>query len=173
MGMPRENTALSDSILRRQFPLCWVSWADAKEFCAGVAELTGMAVRLPTEREWEYACRSGRREEYADAATLDDLDRIAWTWRNCRQEQPIGTKQPNYFGLYDMLGNAREWCEDIAGDGDFCLQLRPSAYRIVRGGSFGCGRLFLSPYARFPFTANDGQAGFRVLIVISPLITTR
>lgn len=119
-------------------PVEEVSWDDAQQF---LAKLNGMQqdwiFRLPTEAEWEYACRAGDQGEQ-DA----NLDAIAWYDQNSGDKpHPVGQKQPNAFGLYDMQGNVLQWCQDWSGgyppdpaedpkgptDGEF---------RILRGGSF-------------------------------------
>lgn len=83
-------------------PVTNISWNDCKEFC----HKTGM--QLPTEAQWEYACRSGTTGEYAGK-----IKEMAWFYDNAEGEtHPVGTKKPNAWGIYDMHGNALEWCED-------------------------------------------------------------
>jgi formylglycine-generating enzyme required for sulfatase activity len=89
-------------------PVESVSWNDTKEFCRRLSEMTGEEYRLPTEAEWEYACRAK-----TDSAYADDLDEMAWYAKNSDSKtHPVGLKRPNAFELYDMHGNVREWCED-------------------------------------------------------------
>ncbi|HZF39339.1 MAG TPA: formylglycine-generating enzyme family protein, partial [Blastocatellia bacterium] len=90
----------------------YVSWNDAKEFCRKLSQMTGAEYRLPTEAEWEYACRAK-----TDGAYAGDLGAMAWYSENSGGRiHPIGQKRPNAFGLYDMQGNVSEWCEDYWHD---------------------------------------------------------
>jgi formylglycine-generating enzyme required for sulfatase activity len=117
-----------------------ISWNDAKEFCEKLAKMTGKAYRLPSEAEWEYACRAGTTGDHAG-----ELDVMAWYSKNSGSKtHPVGQKHPNAFGLYDMHGNVWEWCEDVwhsdykgaPTDGSAWLSGGDSSYRVVRGGSW-------------------------------------
>src|SRR5262245_1357411 len=89
-------------------PVTDVAWDEVKEFCRRLSERTAVNYRLPTEAEWEYACRAETTGAYA--GKLDDL---AWYERNSGiKPHPVGQKRPNAFGIYDMHGNVEEWCED-------------------------------------------------------------
>ncbi len=89
-------------------PVEQVSWEEVQAFLRALNQLTGVMFRLPTEAEWEYACRAGTTGDYA--GHLDDL---AWYKSNSAgSTQPVATRQPNAWGLYDMHGNVREWCQD-------------------------------------------------------------
>ncbi len=94
-------------------PVNEVSWDDATEFCKRLSAKEGKTYRLPTEAEWEYACRAGTATQYSfggDGAKLGDR---AWYRRNSDDNlHPVGEKKPNAWGLHDMHGNAREWCQD-------------------------------------------------------------
>lgn len=135
---------ITDTASDSRAPVTDLSWLDAIKFCNEASlneglplayvlngdevawETTAAGYRLPTEAEWEYACRartSGPR--YAS------LDAIAWTENDqVTAPQVVGTKQPNEFGLYDTLGNVWEWCWD------FLDPARYGEYRVFRGGGF-------------------------------------
>ncbi len=123
-------------------PVTRISWHDAQRFIKKLNELNdGYVYRLPSEAEWEYAARAGEDGDY-----IKDLDDMAWHEKNSEGYiHPVGQKKPNVFGLYDIFGNAWEWCEDIAGnyrdapaDGSARRdpQAIPAAPRSVRGCSF-------------------------------------
>src|SRR5262249_1486599 len=100
--------------------------------------------RLPTEAEWEYACRAGTQSRFFCGDDEHTLDRYAWYYANSqRAAQPVGHKAPNPWGLFDMHGNVWEWCWDWDGHGayDERPQTGPTGppegvSRMVRGGSF-------------------------------------
>jgi formylglycine-generating enzyme len=121
-------------------PVESVSWEDCQMFIAKLNELLpGLALRLPTEAEWEYACRAGTdTPRYAQ-----NLGAIAWYDKNSKGEtHPVKQRQPNTWGLYDMLGNVFEWCHD--GQRDYTADavvdpLGPTtagANRVIRGGDW-------------------------------------
>ena len=94
-------------------PVESVLWEEARAFCRKLSEQTKHTVRLPTEAEWEYACRAGTSTSYWSGGTELDLARVAWYSENGKATtHPVGQKDPNPFGLYDMHGNVRQWCED-------------------------------------------------------------
>ena len=105
-----------------------MSWDDAREFCGKLTGLerkagklkAGEAYRLPTEAEWEYACRAGKKTKYSFGNDEKQLGEYAWFRGNTRDagEQyahAVGLKKPNPWGLHDMHGNVREWCSDWVG----------------------------------------------------------
>jgi formylglycine-generating enzyme required for sulfatase activity len=118
-------------------PVEQVSWADAARFCETLSAQTGSPYRLPTEAEWEYVCRAG-----TTTARYGDTDAVAWYRDNTNEAtQPVGQKQPNAWGLYDMLGNVWEWCQDWYGDYPSEPQRDPQGSssgdgRVVRGGAW-------------------------------------
>ena len=113
-------------------PVEQVSWEDVEDFLTRIAAMIpGLRLGLPTEEQWEYACRAG-----SAAARYGDLDQIAWYSENSGGEtHPVALKQPNGWGLHDMLGNVWEWCADEYweyGTG----KSGASAHRVIRGGSW-------------------------------------
>ena len=121
-------------------PVEGVSWEDCQEFIQKVnAKLLDGQVRLPTEAEWEYACRAGTTTPYGGTGNLDEM---GWYGGNSGGEtHPVGQKKPNAWGLYDMHGNVWEWCADWFGDypsGSVTDPTGPSSgeTRVRRGGSW-------------------------------------
>jgi formylglycine-generating enzyme required for sulfatase activity len=121
-------------------PVVGVSWEDAQRY----AEWAGL--RLPTEAEWEYACRAGTQTRYYTGDTEKDLDRAGWYDENSGDKlHPVGEKEPNSFGLYDMHGNVWEWVEDdwhknykgAPNDGRAWIDEPRGARRVIRGGGWG------------------------------------
>ncbi len=123
------------------YPVEMLSWNDTKEFIRKLNEKTGGKFRLPTEAEWEYACRSGGKpEKYADGK---DIDEVSWYASNSEiSTHPIGTKAPNRLGIYDMSGNVGEWCEDMySHDAYMKHQIdnpisKDGLGRVIRGGGW-------------------------------------
>lgn len=105
------------------YPATYVSWDDSVAFCNKLSEREGRIYRLPTEAEWEYACRAGSTTAYSFGSDAIQLSKFGW-WGgylgdgNAKAEQYshlVGLKHANGFGLYDMHGNVREWCSDWYG----------------------------------------------------------
>ena len=124
-------------------PVETVSWDDAQDFGVKLCNKTGIAFRLPTEAEWEYAARSrGKREKYAGSNSPDS---VAWYSANSGSKtHRVGTKSPNGLGLYDMSGNVWEWCSDWYGESYYNSSPRSNPQgassgsdRVFRGGSWG------------------------------------
>jgi formylglycine-generating enzyme required for sulfatase activity len=158
-------------------PIEMVSWDDAQAFCKKLNDLTHQAARLPTEAEWEYSCRAGTTTAYYFGDNEADLDRVAWHyWNSKKMTHPVGQKEPNAFGLYDMHGNVWQWCEDrfrkdYYGKSETENPKGPSegAYRLLRGGSWRYDTVYCRSASRFPNSAgNRGDYyGFRVVLTVS------
>jgi formylglycine-generating enzyme required for sulfatase activity len=127
-------------------PVVVVSWEDARSYCAWLAERSGLATRLPSEAEWECACRAGSATEYCFGDDVELLTAYAWFNENCEgRAHPVGGKEPNTWGLHDVHGNAWEWCEDwwhpsydgAPQRGEAWIRSEPPfELRVIRGGSF-------------------------------------
>jgi formylglycine-generating enzyme required for sulfatase activity len=124
-----------------------VSWNDAMEFCKKLSELpeekkAGRVYRLPTEAEWEYACRAGSKTAYSFGESSQSLGDYAWFFENSNNRtHPVGQKKPNAWGLYDMHGNVWEWCSDWYSEYPKVATSDPTgpkecSVRVYRGGSW-------------------------------------
>ena len=178
----RANTGLSVMGEIDDHPMYFVSWDEAMEFCQRLTEQDREAgrieknekYRLPTEAEWEYACRAGTTTAFYSGDSGEDLSKVAWYARNVEafEIQPVGQKKPNAFGLYDMLGNITEWCYDRYGEypGEHVTDPtgpEEGTHRVVRGG---CWRATLwnvrAAYRTdYPPEARTNFDGFRVVLV--------
>lgn len=155
-------------------PVEKISWREAVEFCERLSRKEGRTYRLPTEAEWEYACRAGATGPFAGTGRLDDM---AWYDANSNgATRPVGTKQPNAWGLYDMHGNVAEWCSDIY-DADYpkAEAVDPTGpsegtFRVIRGGSWAHFPLACRSAARnsAPPSYQLRETGFRVVLEVSP-----
>ncbi|MCP5518555.1 MAG: formylglycine-generating enzyme family protein [Verrucomicrobiales bacterium] len=172
-------------------PVDSVTWYEAEAFCERLTALAreagvmgeGMVFRLPTEAEWEYACRAGTESAFNDGSDCSEpvgqepaLDRLGWYGENSgNKTHPVGEKEPNGWGLYDLHGNLWEWCADRAEwkdgvvtdtyvDGAVDPMNWKGARRVVRGG--GCW--YVARYCRsaFRFAVEPGyrigDQGFRL-----------
>lgn len=158
-------------------PVEMVSWLDVTEFVRKLNEMNHeYTYRLPTEAEWEYACRAGTTGDYAG-----NLDAMAWYDANSSAKtHPVGTKQPNAFGLYDMHGNVMEWCQDwyhlnydgAPVDGSAWEKGGSHRMRVYRGGSWVSPAFPEAHSANRGYGAPDRQLyflGFRLVAVARSL----
>ncbi|HUT61691.1 MAG TPA: formylglycine-generating enzyme family protein [Phycisphaerae bacterium] len=159
-------------------PMYYVSWNEATEFCRRLSRRTGRTVHLPTEGQWEYACRagSGTRFQYGDDANYTRLGDYAWYGDNSGlKTHPVGQKKGNDWGLYDMHGNVWQWCSDWYGPYDDKKLTDPAGpatgtFRILRGGGWDC------PPQDCRSAVRDGNVsdkrfddvGFRVVLDLTP-----
>jgi formylglycine-generating enzyme required for sulfatase activity len=153
-------------------PVETVSWDDATEFCVKLSSKTGRTFRLPTEAEWEYACRAGSLSRFSFGDSDSDLGDYAWFSGNSgRTTHPVGQKEPSACGLYDMHGNVWEWCADWFGSYSSGVQKNPTgpssgSDRVDRGGGWysypgDCRSAFRDDFS--PGFTSDGL-GFRVAL---------
>ena len=148
-----------------------VRWIDIQEFIEKLNAKTGKKYRLPTEAEWEYAARGGNQSKGYKYSGSNDIGSVAWyTDNSSRQTRPVGQKQPNELGLYDMSGNVREWCSDRYGSYSIGSQTNPTgpangSDRVLRGGSWcnyaGSCRVSYR-YSYLPLIPS-GDYGFRLV----------
>jgi formylglycine-generating enzyme required for sulfatase activity len=170
-------------------PVDTVSWHEAIDFCRKLSELpeeksAGHEYRLPTEAEWEYACRAGTKTKYSFGEDEQLLSEFAWyrSENSKRKTRPVGQKKANAWGLHDMHGNVWEWCQDYWSDSfprnsvTDPAGLASGHYRVKRGGSWSHSARFCSSASRGRTAADfrDYYLGFRVLRLIrdSPPSTT-
>lgn len=122
-------------------PVEKVSWNDCQTFIKKLNAITGANFRLPTEAEWEYAARGGKQSKNYTYSGSNDIGTVAWYYSNSSiKTHPVGQKQPNELGIYDMSGNVLEWCSDWYSSYSRYAQTNPSGAtsngRVRRGGSW-------------------------------------
>ena len=130
-------------IVGNNLPVVSVSWSDVQEFLKTLNSKTDRHYRLPTEAEWEFAARGGIESRGFKYAGSDNLDEVAWYAENSHfKHHDVGLKLPNELGIYDMLGNIHEWCNDWHCSDYYknSAQVDPKGpdkktFRILRGGS--------------------------------------
>ena len=159
---------LEDNFLGDNMPVFDVSWHDAMKFCEKLTKQerdagrlpAGYKYTLPTFKQWEYACRAGTTTKYCSGNTEEDLSRVAWWGLNSGDKiHPVGTKEPNAWGIYDMHGNVWEWCLDAH-------PYIPSFYDKCGGSYFNGADSCESSFVCVQESDSRGSAtGFRVVLV--------
>jgi hypothetical protein len=151
----------------------FVSWHDAVAFCKWLSEKDKLPYRLPTEAEWEYACRAGTKTPFYTGDTLpEDFS------KNAQNDLTVGRTKPNPWGLYNMHGNLEEWCHDGYGPYEPGPQTDPvgrtdALFKVARGGSHSTGPYYMRSANRGGSLPKDKQwlTGFRVVIGEMPNTT--
>lgn len=152
-------------------PVVCVDWNDARAFCDWLSEKEGRTYTLPTEAQWEHACRAGSMTRFCFGNDDADLQNYAWYNRNsAEQTHPVGQKKPNPWGLYDVHGNAWHWCLDgIRSYSSDAVQdpFRDEPIGMLRGGAWFFGASACRSAVRSPCGSDhrDNSMGFRVAIV--------
>jgi formylglycine-generating enzyme required for sulfatase activity len=161
-------------------PVEKVTWLDAAAYCSALTKReneagrlpSGYSYRLPTEAEWEYACRAGTTNFYSFGAATTEADQYAWTLENSEgTPHPVGEKRPNPWGLHDIHGNVWEWCSDWFADYPQAPLTDPlgpprGKFKIYRGGSWNHPIELARSRNRFMMSPTNGIyfIGFRVAL---------
>lgn len=154
-------------------PVEQVSWNDCQEFIGKLNSITGRKFRLPTEAEWEYAARGGKKSrgyQYSGSSNISD---VAWYNGNSGSKTHlVGTKQANELGLYDMCGNVLEWCQNWYGSYVSSSQTNPTgavsgSYRVIRGGSWYSSARFCRSSCRDSGTPGIRNSSLGLRLVLS------
>ena len=158
-------------------PVEQLNWTSATDFCQKLKSKTGKTFQLPTEAQWEYACRAGGRTRFAHADSESGLGDYAWYSGNAENKtHPVGGKLPNAFGLHDMIGNVYEWCSDWYEDKYYSKSPgrnppgpRVGECRVLRGGAWSVDPSYCPPAYRSatPPTFSRFHMGFRVVWIPS------
>lgn len=153
-------------------PVERVSWYEACEFCNRLSQLTGRVYRLPSEAEWEYACRAGTRTPFYFGNTIT-LELANFSGEHQRITTEVNHFSPNAFGLHGLHGNVLEWCADhwhenyvdAPNDGSAWLSNNENARRVARGGSWDVASSFCRSASRSRYLPDDRRrtVGFRVI----------
>ncbi|MBN2664785.1 MAG: formylglycine-generating enzyme family protein [Bacteroidales bacterium] len=138
-----EHENVKEWVWRDNHPIVNITWFDAIAYCEWLSEQTGEHYTLPTEAQWEYAARGGKNSKGYEYSGSNDIDKVAWYDETTyeRGTRPVGQLTPNELGIYDMSGNAFEWCLDYYGKYSSKSQKNPEGpkkaqYRTIRGGGW-------------------------------------
>lgn len=160
-----------------QCPVEGVSWNDVQLFLERLNKRTGQQFRLPTEAEWEYAARGGKKSKGYRFSGGNSIDEVAWYDENSGAEvQPVGQKAPNELEIYDMTGNVREWCSDYYAREYYAKTAAKNptgppfgSSRVARGGSWSNYSKYCRVANRFSYGPDSrlkGQLGFRLVLSV-------
>ena len=159
-------------------PVANVSWEDCQTFIQNLNQLVQGSFRLPTEAEWEYACRAGTttRFSWGDDSSYSQIGQYEWYSSNSNSRtNEVGLKLPNAWGLYDMSGNVHEWCQDWYGDYTSAAVIDPSGSppgpnHVDRGGDWSFNGSFCrSAYRSCARTdTKSAYLGFRLVRSLTP-----
>lgn len=154
------------------YPMYYVSWDEAMEFCRLLSNKTGRTYTLPTEAQWEYAARGGNKNEGAKYAGSNMIDAVAWYTDNSGSSTHIvGSKRANALGIYDMSGNVWEWCKDwyassyVSYDTNNPVGPSSGSSRVYRGGSWHSNASYCRVAFRYSNSPGNrySNLGFRVV----------
>jgi len=156
------------------FPVVHISWDDAIKFCEWLSEVEGRRYRLPTEAEWEYACRAGRLDSTSWGEVPMEHARHGWFRENSGgRTRAVGELRASVWGLHDMHGNVAEWCGDWLGTYGSADEVDPEGpadgdERVLRGGAWDASRLGQRSAWRAGArpAAHSDRVGFRVVCEI-------
>ena len=147
-------------------PATWVTLEEARAFAKALGEVEGRVFRLPSEDEWEYACRAGASTIFYFGDAPEQLVEHAWFRGNAPDGMPrdVAGLQPNPWGLFDMLGNVWEWCDSAYDTGG--VKTRRNAEGVVKGGAANQPALFCRPGTRLgrPADQSGPRVGFRIVL---------
>lgn len=160
------------------YPMYYVNWTEAEEFCSRLSNMTARTYSLPTEAQWEYAARGGKFAKGTKYAGSDNIDAVAWHEDNSGDRtHVVGTKQANPLGIYDMSGNVWEWCKDWY-DREYYFREDVNSWDNPKGPTSGTGKVLRGGgYAYDDFycrvscrsdtnpSARYGTLGFRVVCI--------
>lgn len=153
-------------------PVEQVSYNDVKEFITKLNQKTGKTFRLPTEAEWEYAARGGKKSKGYKYSGSNNIDDVAWYYENSNNKtHPVKTKRPNELGIYDMSGNVWEWCSDNYGAYSSSSQTNPTgpssgSPRVLRGGSWDGSAGGCRVSIRYCYAPSYRGLGFRLALAL-------
>jgi formylglycine-generating enzyme required for sulfatase activity len=159
-------------------PVECVSYDDALGLCRRLGRLTGRRCRLPTEAEWEYACRAGTATMYCSGDGLSALRQVGWCsydgeWDGSGGTRKVGEMRANAWGLFDMHGNVWEWCSDWYAEGYYSAGPRESptgpaagSEKVVRGGSWRGGPWFCRSAERRGISPDSREINVGVRVVV-------